>query len=343
MPLWWKIIFTRNRLRLVSQLLLMLVLVGALVWYVGVNTLVTTLTSAHPAYFLLAFVAYFLINVLFTIRLIRVLKRQGIRATFGRTLLAHYSGMLSSDVTPGRSGYVLTPIYLKNQSIDASVSLSCVLGIQSIEFLIKVVGGALALIFLLNQTSLTRELLWIGVIGVGLMMLGGFALAAIIWFPRTAGLIRRIAGWRFIARFTGPIMGKLEEFGEAALKTRSLIPEITLFSALCWVLKGFEWYFLGLALGITSIGWLGFFLIHPLVTAFGFVPLTPSGIGFQEGAIVGIFLLLGVNVPLALAFAILSRSLLVIEDLVGVPQIARSAQLGLFATRKLVARSGQPV
>jgi hypothetical protein len=329
--LWWKVIFTRNRLRLISQLLL-IVLVGALVWYVGISTLVTALTSAHPVYFLLAFAMYFLINVLFTIRLMRVMKRQGIIATFGRTLLAHYSGMLTSDVTPGRSGYVLTPIYLKNQSIDASASLSCVLGIQSIEFLIKVAGGVLALIFLLNQTSLTPELLWIGVIGVALMMLGGFALAAIIWFPRTAGLIRRIVGWRFIARFTESIVGKLEEFGDAAAKTRSMIPEITLFSGLCWVLKGFEWYFLGLALGITSIGWLGFFLIHPLVTAFGFVPLTPSGIGFQEGAIVGIFLLLGVNVPLALAFAILSRSLLVIEDLAGVPQVARSAQLGLFAT-----------
>jgi uncharacterized protein (TIRG00374 family) len=331
---------TRNTLRLFLQLLLMLVLVGVLVWYVGADTLATTLSSAHPAYFLLAFGAYFLINALFTVRLIRVLKRQGVKATFGKTLLAHYSGMLSSDVTPGRSGYVLTPVYLKNQSIDASVSLPCVLGIQSIEFLIKVVGGALALAFLLDQISLSSELVWIGVIGVGLMMLGGFALAAIIWFPRTAGLIRRVAGWRFIARFTAPIMGKLEEFGDAAAKTKGMIPEITLISGLCWILKGFEWYFLGLALGITNVGYLGFFLIHPLVTAFGFVPLTPSGIGFQEGAIVGIFLLLRVDVRLALAFAILSRSLLIVEDLIGVPQIARSAELGFFATGKLVARSG---
>jgi uncharacterized membrane protein YbhN (UPF0104 family) len=88
---------------------------------------------------------------------------------------------------------------------------------------------------------------------------------------------------------------------------------------------------------------LGFFLLHPLVTAFGFVPLTPSGIGFQEGAIVGIFLLLGVDVRLALGFAVLSRALLIIQDLVGVPQIAKSAQLGLFATKRLVYRSGQPL
>ena len=310
-------------------------------WYVGINTVVTAITKTEPAYFLLAFLAYFLINVLFTLRIIRVLRRQEIKATFGRTLLAHYSGMLTSDVTPGRSGYVLTPIYLKNQNIDTSASLSCVLGIQSIEFLVKVIGGALALIYLFNQTIFTRELLWIGAIGVGLMLLGGFALAAIIWSPRAAAVIRKIAGWRFLARFTKGLMAKLEEFGKNAMKTRSAIPEITLISTLSWILKGFEWYFLGLAVGINNIGWLGFFLLHPLVTAFGFVPLTPSGIGFQEGAIVGIFLLLGVDIRLALAFALLSRALLIIEDLIGVPQIARSANLGLFATTRRVPRDSK--
>ena len=170
------------------------------------------------------------------------------------------------------------------------------------------------------------------------MLLGGFVLAAIIWSPRASALIRRIAGSRFLARFTVGIMGKLQEFGVNAMKTRSAIPEIALISTLSWILKGFEWYFLGLSLGITKIGWLGFFLVHPLVTAFGFVPLTPSGMGFQEGAIVGIFLLLGVDIRLALAFAILSRALLIIQDLIGVPQIAQSAQLGFFATKRLMYR-----
>jgi len=321
--------------------LLMLVILGALVWYVGLDTLVMILTRTNPSYLLLAFLAYFLINVLFTIRIIRVLQRQGIKATFGRTILAHYGGMLTSDFTPGRSGYMLTPVYLRNQGIETSASLSSILGIQSIEFLVKVVGGALALIFLLNQTSMTRELLWIGAIGIGLMLLGGFALAAIIWSPRIAALIQRIAGSRLLVRFTGAIMGKLEEFGQNAMRIQSAVPEIALISVLSWILKGFEWYFLGLSLGITNIGWLGFFLIHPLATAMGFVPLTPSGIGFQEGAIVGIFLLLGVDIRLALGFAILSRVLLIIEDLLGVPQIARSAQGGLFATTKLMRRTDQ--
>ena len=91
------------------------------------------------------------------------------------------------------------------------------------------------------------------------------------------------------------------------MKTRRAIPEIFLITLLSWVLKGFEWFFLGLSLGNNQYRMVGFFLLHPLITAFGFVPLTPSGIGFQEGAIVGIFLLLGVDIRLAVAFAILSQ------------------------------------
>jgi uncharacterized membrane protein YbhN (UPF0104 family) len=109
---------------------------------------------------------------------------------------------------------------------------------------------------------------------------------------------------------------------------------------ICWVLKGFEWYFLGAALGITissnfGIAWLGFFLIHPLVTALAFVPITPAGAGVQEFGIVGIMSLLFVNpnTGAILAFAILARGLLIVEDLVGVPQIVKSTSL-IFSRKK---------
>jgi len=317
----------------------MVAILGALVWYAGVNTLLLVIAKTNPFYLLFAFLAYFLINVLFTIRIIRVLERQDIKATFRKTILPQYAGMLTSDVTPGRSGYMLTPVYLMNQNIDPSASLSCILGIQSIEFLVKVLGGASALVFLLYRTNLTREIFTLAIIGIGLMLLGGFVLAAIIWSPRAADLFRKIATSRFFARFTGRIIAKLDEFGKNAMKTRRAIPEIFLITLLSWVLKGFEWFFLGLSLGITNIGWFGFFLLHPLITAFGFVPLTPSGIGFQEGAIVGIFLLLGIDIRLALAFAILSWVLVIFEDLIGIPQIAKSAQRGLLATTRLIPKN----
>ena len=320
----------RREIRILLQVLLMVLIIGGLIWYVGLNTLIVVLTKTNPKYLLLSFCAYFGINMLFTVRIVRVLKRQGVNASFRKTVLPQYAGMLSSDVTPGRSGYVLTPLYLTNQNIATSTSLSAILGIQSIEFLVKVIGGAAAVVFLLSRTPLPRGIIVIAIAGIGLMMLGSFVLAALIWSPRIATWIRHVAASKYLVRFTGRFVAKMEEFGANAMKTRSAIPMILLISILSWILKGCEWYCLGLSLGITNIGWLGFFLLHPLLTAFGFVPLTPSGIGFQEGAVVGVFLLLGVDIRLALAFAILSRGILIFEDLAGVPQIARTTNWHLF-------------
>lgn len=313
------------------QIVSMAVILGALLWYVGVGSLYNTLRGIKLGFLCLSFVAYFGINLLFTVRLRRVLKREGIKTSFGKTLLAQYAGMLTSDVTPGRSGYVLTPIYLMDQEIPTSISLSGILGIQSVEFLVKVLGGSLAVVYLVRTVDFSQEMFIVAALGIGLMLTGAILLAALTWSEKVISLFNRIVGSRSLARLTGGLVGKLEQYRINARKTRQAIPEIALITGLCWILKGFEWYFLGLALGITQIGWLGFFLLHPLVTALGFVPLTPSGIGFQEGAIVGVFYLLGVTQSTALAFALLSRVLLVVEDLAGVPQIAKSTSILVFS------------
>ena len=313
-------------------------------WYVGIGSLVNVLSQMKLEYFAVSFLAYFGINVLFAVRLMRVLKKDGVKMSFGKTLLAQYAGMLTSDVTPGRSGYFLTPVYLRDQKVPTSKSLSGILGIQTIEFLAKVVGGIGAVVFLVETVPAASWLQFgsfaginlgflLAALGIALMFTGALVLAAFTWSQRAMSFFDRIANSRFLKRFTGGLMGKLGEYKDSSQKTRRAIPEIALITLACWVLKGFEWYFLGLALGITQIPWLGYFLIHPLVTALAFVPVTPAGVGVQEFGIIGIFTLLQVDPAVAGVFALLSRGLLVVEDLIGVPQIAKSTS-GLVFSKK---------
>jgi uncharacterized protein (TIRG00374 family) len=328
---------------------------AALLWYVGIGTLYDKLLNIKLDYLLLAFIMYFGINILFTVRLRRVLSKDGVKTSFGKTLLAQYAGMLTSDVTPGRSGYILTPVYLRDQNVPASKGLSTILGIQTIEFLAKVIGGIGAVIFLVNvvpaetwnQTFTSIAGINLGLLvaglGIALMLTGAILLAAFTWSQRAISLFDRIANSKFLKRFAGGLMGKLEEYKESSNKTRSAIPEIILLTMACWVLKGFEWYFLGYALGITQIPWIGYFLIHPLVTALAFVPITPAGIGVQEFSIIGIFTLLGVPLESAGAFALLSRGLLIIEDLAGLPQIVKSYSNIAFSRGKKTKQQPLPI
>jgi glycosyltransferase 2 family protein len=313
---------------------------------VGIGSLYQALLHIRVEYLILAFICYFGINVFFTIRLRRVLAREDIKTTFGRTLLAQYAGMLTSDVTPGRSGYILTPLYLRDQDVPTSKSLSGILSIQTIEFMVKVIGGIGAIILLVKLVPAANWLqfgtfagvnlgLIIAVLGVALMATGAAILAAVTWSKRAISLFYRIANWRFLKKFTGGILGKFDEYRESSQKNRKAIPEIVMLTMVCWVLKGFEWYLLALALGVSFglspvVTWAALFLIHPLVTALAFVPITPAGAGVQEFGIVGIFGLLVTSPTMAgpiVAFAILARGLLIIEDLVGVPQIVKTTSM----------------
>src|SRR4030065_181690 len=179
-------------MRILLQIAVMVALIGGLLWYVGIGSLMATLSQMKLEYFALAFLAYFGINLLFALRLKRVLGREGYKTSLGKTLLAQFAGMLTSDVTPARSGYILTPVYLRDQNVPAPVSLSGILGIQSVEFLIKVLGGTLALVFLVNLASMTQELLILAVLGVSLMLAGGILLAAMSWSQRVIKLVQRI-------------------------------------------------------------------------------------------------------------------------------------------------------
>ena len=337
---------TKRILKILLQVVFMVAIFAALLWYVGIGSLYDALLTIKAEYLLLAFLMYFGINLLFTIRLRRVLSKDGVKTSFGKTLLAQYAGMLTSDVTPGRSGYILTPVYLRDQNVPASKGLSSILGIQTIEFLVKVIGGVGAVIYLVTYvpTATWNELfpqtvaginvgLLVAGLGIALMLVGAIVLALFTWSQRAISVFDRIANSRYLKRFTGGLMGKLGEYKESSHSTRRAIPEIIFLTFACWLLKGLEWYFLGLALGIIHIPWIAYFLIHPLVTALAFVPITPAGAGVQEFGIIGILGLLGVAAGPAGVFALLARGLLIFEDLVGIPQIVKSTSL-IFTHKK---------
>ena len=89
-------------LKITLQVAVMVAIFAALLWYIGVGSLYEALLNIKVEYLALAFLMYFGINIFFTIRLMRVLAKGGVKTSFGKTLLAQYAGMLISDVTPGR-------------------------------------------------------------------------------------------------------------------------------------------------------------------------------------------------------------------------------------------------
>ncbi|MEM2922032.1 MAG: lysylphosphatidylglycerol synthase transmembrane domain-containing protein [Candidatus Bathyarchaeia archaeon] len=309
---------------LLTQALLGAAIIFGVVWYIGAQNLGRVFASIDFRYLLLSSLAYLGMNALFAVRLRRVLKALGYSAKSHKLLLIQYGGMLASDVTPARSGYFAVPVMLASEKIPITVGLSSILGIQSIEFFVKMLGGSLALIYLLSAVSLGSDVFVVSLMGIALMFVGGVVLAAAVWSRKAARLIEGINKVPLIGRFARILFGKIAEFQQEGARIKSVAADILVLTVLSWFLKAVEWYYIGMALSIDQIPFIGYFLLHPLITALSFVPLTPSGIGFQEGAAIGALFLLGVETNLGLAFALMARIIVTIQDLIGAYAISRT-------------------
>ena len=114
------------KILLIAQSIIGMVIIIVVIWYVGAQGLSSTLLSANLTYIGLCLFAYFLMNVLFAIRLVRVLGMMGFEVNFLKTLLIQYGGMLASDFTPARSGYFVVPIMLKGEGVPVAAGLSSI-------------------------------------------------------------------------------------------------------------------------------------------------------------------------------------------------------------------------
>ncbi len=68
-----------KHLRIILQVTVMVAIIAALLWYVGISSLISTLSQMKLEYLPLAFLAYFFINLLFAFRLKRVIGREGVK------------------------------------------------------------------------------------------------------------------------------------------------------------------------------------------------------------------------------------------------------------------------
>jgi uncharacterized protein (TIRG00374 family) len=307
-----------RKLVLIIQLVFGVLVIFVLVWYANVKNLFFILSKANYVFLFSALLAYFLMNLIFAYRIKYVVHSLGKNLSFFKALAAQYGGMLASDFTPARSGYLTVPLILNTDGVPVETGFSCILGCQSIEFLIKMIGGLIAVLYLFSKVYLAQELIALSILGVALMFLGGLAIALSMWSKKIYNVIKAFDAKPLIGKVISLFLNKALSFRSEAEKFKSVIPTVSVLTLISWVVKGLEWYFIGLALSINKLNFLDFFIIHPLITALSFLPLTPSGLGFQEGAAVGVLYLFGVSMEAALAFAILARFLLILEDALGV-------------------------
>jgi hypothetical protein len=294
--------------KIIFQGIIGLVILAAIYFSVRMHGIPLTSIS-YPLFFFSVFF-YFLLNLSLAFRLKKVLESMGCFLDFKKVFSAHLGGMILSDLTPGRSGYLSTPLFLEKVSdCELNRGMAGILVPQAIEFLVKIFGALLAILLL---ASAAGKILTISAIAMAIVL----SLSALIILGSWSRFAMKMPLPSFIGR-------KLESYIEHSVKTRRAIGIVLALTLVGWFLTAFQWYFVGAALSL-NLTFLHYLLLQPLITLLMFIPLTPAGLGIMEGGTVGVMFLLGVNPSTAFLYSILVRLSTIIADSPGLITVAKA-------------------
>ncbi len=219
---------------------------------------------------------------------------------------------LVNCLVPAKLGDIYRAYLLK---INSPVSLSRTFGTVFIErildlFAIVVLG--LAAGFVSFRSGLPTEVQFVFALGVGFVIVLGIGL-----------LTMRNFGRRVLNRL--PVPGKVLElydrFEEGVFASMGLraLPRLVVITGFIWATEAIRLYLVVQALGLPGVhlGISGAFFVALVASLLTAVPLTPAGIGFVEGGVVGILTIIyGVPQTEALAITLVDRAISVLSIIV---------------------------
>jgi uncharacterized protein (TIRG00374 family) len=241
-----------------------------------------------------------------SIRLKKIITYLGHKLRFRIVFLSHMSGMLLSDFTPGRCGYLYVALGLNKKGVPLPQGVAAITSTYIYDLLFKVALSLIAVYYFYSTIT-------------------GLPIGYIIYLILIL-LLLIIAAYFFIM-YPGPVLQDLcqknkylkyvIDLGVQSRSIQKISPYIIFISFLGWILRGLEWFFVAKSLGGVFITLLDALLLNPLLTILSLIPITPAGLGIQEAGIVGILGLMGVGLAAATAFAFLTRFIEILIDLIG--------------------------
>ena len=83
-------------------------------------------------------------------------------------------------------------------------------------------------------------------------------MVAAMWSKKSLKLFRLLLKIPFLGKLVQPYEEKIEAFQKESHKIKKILPKLVIYSLPPFLLKGLEWYFLGLAVGLVVffLSWL---------------------------------------------------------------------------------------
>ncbi|HWQ11511.1 MAG TPA: lysylphosphatidylglycerol synthase transmembrane domain-containing protein [Roseiflexaceae bacterium] len=307
---------TRGWPRWLRLAAVMVVLILAVTFFVDTHTVWATLLGAQPVYLAGCLAIYFAGVVLSCVKWQLLLQTQGLRAPLAQLVRWYLLGALASSVLPSDVGGDLGRGYIAGRALgDHAAAWSSVV----VE---RLTGLAALLLLAALALALAPTLLgWPMILPLGLLA-AGVAGGAVVGVALRPGSSRM--PWLPIS--VGRVIGRLQEIAARYRSSGGILAVCLVLSVAFHVLNAVSLWLL--ARTVASDVAPGVMLVWPLVGLVGLLPLTPGGLGVREGAMAVLLGRAGMSAEQAVAAALLSRALLLVGALAGLPPLLDALQRG---------------
>ena len=247
-----------------------------------------------------------------------------------KVVMASFAGQLMSDVTPVRSGYFLTPVFLNSLAgVSFEQGMMGVLATGAINAIVKAVICLIGLGYFVSFLPLQTAVINSVFVGVAVLIVAGTFLLFLMWENRISKFVVKLKRIPLVGNKLDSIIDMFANVQKEGRKIRRPLIIVAVMILMSLIVNSAALYFVFNGIWHnTSLSLLDFFLMASFASALTYIPVTIAGLGVQEaGYVLLLQLLLGLPLtsidPRLLAFALITRALFTGTDIIGIGPLLR--------------------
>ncbi len=220
-----------------------------------------------------------------------------------QSIIGFLVGFSLSTLTPGKVGDVVRCLYVKNDSCTTGMALSTVVIDRVIDLVLLFVFGIIALIVF-------SALIGVEIVSGGLLLALVWVLAFGIYTVSRKTHMEKILRPFFTVfiptRYRNRLSGYFDDFYsgfDAFFASRRQAAECVGVGAVSWILAVVYASLLAKSIGIDAGYYM--FLVIPIISMLDLLPISISGIGTRDAALIYLFGIVAIAPEAAIAFSIL--------------------------------------
>jgi len=226
------------------------------------------------------------------------IRKSSPKASLRKVITASFAGQLISDVTPVRSGYFITPIFLNElANVPVEQGMVGVLTTAGVNSLVKVLLCIIGLGYFASFLQLPVEVVNTLIVGITTLFIGGVFLLLLMWEKRIVWLFKKLNKLPLIGKSSFKLVEAIKSIQENGKNSKHSVVFVAFLIFFSVLGNAAALYILFNGIRCSSLSIIDFLFIASISSTLTYVPITIAGLGVQEvGYVILLSLLLKIPI-----------------------------------------------